>query len=113
MQLNSYNIEETENDIKSLILEYLKYRSDIKVWRQNAGKMRGKYTIGPDGISDIVGTIKGGRTVYIEVKRPGKKRSKDQIKFQNRVEALGALTMVVTSLDEVIVELNKALKLRE
>jgi hypothetical protein len=103
--------DEDENDIKSQILTYLKYRPDIiKAWRQNAGKMLGKYTIGPNGISDIVGTLKGGRTVYIEVKKPGEKRSKDQVKFQNDVAALGALTMVVTSLDEVIIELNKALK---
>ncbi len=62
----------------------------------------GKYSIGPSGISDIVGTLEGGRSIYIEVKRPGEKLRENQRAFLKRMESMGAMVMVVESLDEVM-----------
>ena len=52
------------------------------------------------GLSDLT-AIKGGKTVYIEVKRPMGKQSEWQLDFQADIEAHGGLYVVSRSVEDV------------
>ena len=54
------------------------------------------------GFPDIHGMFKGGRALYIEVKRVGGKVSEDQQDFIDKVSAHGAVAFVAYSVDDVI-----------
>jgi len=47
------------------------------------------------GISDIIGLSPNGRMIAIEVKLPGKKRTAEQIRFQDCIARRGGLVAVV------------------
>lgn len=53
------------------------------------------------GVSDILGALPGGRLLAVEVKRPGKKPTAHQSDFLERVNAIGGLGIVATSLDDL------------
>jgi hypothetical protein len=52
------------------------------------------------GLPDIIGTMTG-RTLALEVKRPGRKATKLQAAVLRKFEDAGAITAVVTSVDDV------------
>lgn len=103
-----------EKDIQKQIMEWLEYRPNCFVWRQNAGMRVGKYTnkVGQtsthafrsasvQGISDIIG-IWHGRPLAIEVKQPKKEPTPEQRQFLDRFRAAGGIAIVAHSLDEVM-----------
>lgn len=56
--------------------------------------------IGLPGEADLTLFQKGGKTVFVEVKTPTGRQSKQQRTFQKRVEELGFKYKIVRSLDD-------------
>ena len=57
--------------------------------------------IGLPGEADLTLFAKGGKTVFIEVKTPTGRQSKQQRAFQKRAEELGFEYMIVRSLEDI------------
>lgn len=107
-----------EKLIQQSIVEWMNYNG-FKVMRINSGQLKVEETddegnkksrivkLAPTGTPDILGCYKKtGRMVLVEVKRPGKEPSPDQlIAIQDWKEA-GALVFVATSIDDVIREVK-------
>ena len=93
----------TETQIQAQILEYLEHWCPV-VARINAGEaLRGgrRIRLAPEGWSDIIGVTRDGRFLAVEVKRPGKSRSPEQIEFQEAVVRAGGVAIVAEDLVEV------------
>ena len=96
-----------ERDILRAIMGYLHLCPAVAfVGRFNSGTMEeaGRFvkmsTL--DGFPDIHGCMRGGRALYIEVKRHDGRLSKSQSEFLERATSAGALAFVARSLDDVI-----------
>jgi len=94
-------------------MEWLEYQPLFFGWRQNAGMSVREYkgnrhvfrASSMPGISDIIGSW-GGKPLAIEVKRPGEKPRPNQVEFLRRASESGWITIVATSLDDVILALK-------
>ena len=64
--------------------------------------------LSPRGVPDILGTIPGGRSLLVEVKRPGLSASPYQEAFLAEHRKAGALAFVAHSRDEVLMTLRIA-----
>lgn len=107
--------EPTEAEIQRAILNLLKVHPKVAfAGRFNRGMVPSSYTNAQGqtresytqfntlrGFPDIHGCLKGGKAIYIEVKRPGRKPTEDQAEFLERAATAGAFTMVATSADQV------------
>ena len=93
-----------EQDIQRGILDALAWRGVYAI-RLNSGAIkteRGGLVRGaPAGTPDVLCII-GGRAVFFEVKRPGKKATALQEEMHARLRAAGATVAVVTSIDEAL-----------
>ena len=58
--------------------------------------------LGQKGMSDILGVLKGGRFVAIEVKIKPNKPTADQLAFLQKVRNTGGIGIVAYSLDDVL-----------
>lgn len=65
--------------------------------------MDGERTIkfGLVGSSDIIGLLRGGRFLGIEVKTPTGRQSPEQVKFENMIRRMGGLYVLARSVDDV------------
>lgn len=93
-----------EGEILSDILRYLDMRG-IFHWRNNAGAVKShgrmiKY--GVIGGADILGILKDGRTLAIEVKTATGKTTPAQDLFLARVRENNGVAFVARSVDDVI-----------
>lgn len=99
----------TEKVIETAILTYLNYLPQCFAWKNNNTgiydpkrgcfrKNRNKFAI--NGVADIIGVYRG-RMLAIEVKKPGGKATKEQTDFINRINKLGGIAGVATSIDDV------------
>jgi hypothetical protein len=105
-----------ERDVQGAILGLLQAHHKVAcAWRQNTG---GAW-LGPvgaeryvrfafKGCSDILGMLKGGRFLAIEVKRPGVDPTGDQLEFLGRVHRGGGLAFVARDVDDVVAKLAAA-----
>lgn len=90
----------TESALKTAIVKHLR-ASGIICWRAGAGPYS------TPGVADICGTMPGGRSIYVEAKRPGRyKNAADgltplQLKWLSRMKAQGALVIVTDNLATV------------
>jgi hypothetical protein len=78
----------------------------------NSGKVKvrgGWMQLAPNGTSDILGLVRGGRFVALEVKLPGEKPTAEQLAFGARVVELGGFFAVVTSVDEAVAAVRAAI----
>jgi len=95
----------SELDIQKQILTWLKLNG-IFAFRVNTMGVplpNGKFRPSPmKGIPDIIGVLPGGRALFIEVKRPGGKTSKEQDEFLAVADIAGAEVLVAESLEYVI-----------
>lgn len=101
-----------EKDIQKAIIAFLSAHPKISIYgRFNSGaavsgdaKGGTRYTWfnSIKGFPDIHAMLKGGRAVYIEVKRPGGKVTPDQQRFIDKVEAHGAVAFIAYSVDDVL-----------
>ncbi len=91
----------TEADIRGQLIDYLK----IKGWTV-IPNIAGKLYVGDGGrthpgIADLT-VIKGGRVVWLEVKRPGTgKQSESQKQFQADIEAAGGEYVIARSVEDL------------
>ncbi|MHB1651411.1 MAG: VRR-NUC domain-containing protein [Desulfitobacteriaceae bacterium] len=56
----------------------------------------------PQGFSDLFGVLPGGRAVFLEIKAPGSKPTKDQINFIEQMQYAGAAAGVARSIEDVV-----------
>jgi hypothetical protein len=75
-------------------------RDDILLWRNNTGKAKDTrtgqvVTFGLKGSSDLLGLMRGGRMLCIEVKSDRDRLRPEQVVFRDRVVALGGLHILV------------------
>lgn len=99
-----------ESALKTQCTEYLKFRRDVFVWRNNTGR-RGRVSYGFTGSGDFIGIVIGnGRHIEIELKAPGETQSTVQEEHQKRIEAAGGIYLLVTSVDELAAALDAAVK---
>jgi len=101
-----------EAPILKAILQLLKQHPKIAtVARFNSGTIRvGNRWFRANsqrGMSDIMGTMKDGRTIAIEVKAPNGVVAGHQHEFLNSIAVAGGIAFVARSVDDVIERLNK------
>lgn len=96
----------SETNIQSNCLGYLKAHPKV-VWaeRMNSGRFAVKgarwVVFGFKGLSDIIGQLKNGAFLAVEVKQPGKKPTEDQQVFLDMVAKNGGCSVVAYSPDDV------------
>lgn len=108
-------VSTSESQILNSILTYLKLIG-IFAWRNNngavydprAGNFRSTPKHSLKGVPDILGILKKGRFLALEVKKQGGRTSVEQKDFLKRAEGLGALCAVVYSIEDVIEVLKNA-----
>lgn len=101
-----------ERDIQKACLMLLRVHPKVElVWRQNSGtfteqnqdgSMRYISAHSMPGLPDICGFLKGGRALFVEVKRPGQQPTRLQQIFLDRAKAAGALAAVVTDAAQLV-----------
>lgn len=98
-----------EVDIQKAIIGYLLMKGHF-VWRNNTGgrpwtDSRGSKRImmfGKKGSSDIIGCLRDGRFLAIEVKRPGEVPRPDQLEFLAEINSRGGLAFIAYSIEDVL-----------
>ena len=107
-----------ESEIQKDIMNYL-FKSPAVAWAYvtttgtfNIKRHGGSswVTIGFPGMSDIIGQLRDGRMLAIEVKLPGKLPSQDQREFLELVNANNGLGIWVDTVKGVIRELEKLIQ---
>lgn len=85
----------SERDITKQIRDYLRLRNVLH-WKQHQG-------LGSTpGVPDIVGILKGGRFLGIEVKTEKGQLNNNQSQWINAINSYGGLAFVARSVDDVI-----------
>lgn len=112
-QLKLTPTEPTEAVVLAAVLRYLQCHPKVAwVARMNTGAgmfAHGKAApsrftrFGFKGSPDIHGMLKGGRALYVEVKRPSKRNnvSPEQASFLERASKHGGLAFIACSIDDV------------
>lgn len=115
--------ELTETELVHAILVAINSTGYARVWRNNVGKLadaNGRVvTYGlAVGSADLIGIVQVrpgepalpdvGRFLALEVKRPGKKATDDQMRWLKVVADMGAVAAVVTSVDEALAVVRDA-----
>jgi hypothetical protein len=95
----------SEQDIQKQILDYLRFRG-IFCWKNNTAgiyvKARNTYIPShAPGVSDILGVLKGGCFLAIEVKAEKGRVSPHQQLFLDSINQAGGLAFVAHSIEEV------------
>lgn len=110
VRFNSPSGKITETEVQNQIIDWLCLKQ-IFNWRQNTMGVYmgdGKFRKAPaTGVSDILGILKNGRFLAIEVKRPGGKATPEQLEFIENINSNGGLAFVADNLDKVIEILEK------
>ena len=115
--------EPLEQSILRQILQSLKWRRDVLVWRQNTGAMKGRSAKGKSwyvefavkGCADILGLVSPeGWFLAIEVKRPStRNQSTDhQVRFGEWIKEAGGIYFIACSAAEAMEQLDAELKRR-
>lgn len=102
--------DETEQQIKKAIADYLRIKKYIVINHRNVGikKPNGSFIplpAGEKGISDLLACSPEGRFIAIEVKRPGGTVSPDQREFIERINKKGGLAFVAYSIDDAMAKI--------
>lgn len=96
-----------ESDIQSQIKDYLTKHPDVAwVVTTTQGRMRGKYRTAKTGMSDIIGQMKSGHFLAIEVKKPGEKPTQDQQEFLFSIHFNNGISGYACCVDDVMEILN-------
>lgn len=104
------NDNRPEKEIQNEILDYLRVCPAIhRAWQNDTKSIRGRRIVNrfrPAGLPDIIGSLKGGRALFIEVKKKGGMVSHEQRKFIESENKNGAVAFVARSLEQVIERLQ-------
>lgn len=102
---------EKESDIQKAILRYLELKK-IYAW---TNKTTGTWDVKGNffrkgstlkGVSDILGILKGGKFLAIEIKKKGNYASQEQKLFIKNINDRGGIAFVAYSIDDVILNLK-------
>lgn len=94
----------SEKEIQNQILIRFGARHDMRIWRNNTGAIKvGErfVSFGLKGSADILGLLRGGRFLAIEVKAASGRQSPDQKSFQKMIEDFGGLYILARSVEDV------------
>lgn len=102
-----------EAQIQAAIRLALGQRDDIMLFRINVGKFRPingpqdrVIQSAPPGTPDLLGVIKPGTALAIEVKDAKGKQRPEQVAFQKAWEARGGLYILARSVDDVLARIG-------
>lgn len=108
----------TEAEVLKAVMALVKRHPKVEMaWRQNSGTFQEHNQDGSTryirantakGMSDIAGVLKDGRSLFIEVKRPGGQLMPHQKEFLDRVKAAGAVAGVARSVEDALALLESA-----
>lgn len=94
----------TEHDIQNTIrlelskLGWLTFRVNVGKVKMEDGRI---FDTGlPPGFSDLI-AFKDGTTIFIEVKKPGGRPSKNQLNFKQKMEQNGFKAIIAYSFEDV------------
>jgi len=95
-----------ESEIQKQVVDYLRVHRHVAWVKVNTtGRFKasggGRYIIGIPGESDIIGQMKDGRFLAIEIKREGETPSQAQHEFLSLVERNNGVAGWATSVDRV------------
>jgi hypothetical protein len=103
-----------EQSIQSAILALLRAYGIFCYKHQNSGiysvKRQSYIPSHTRGVSDIIGCLKDGRFLAIEVKRPGGRPTPEQTQFIDMINQNGGLAFVAHSVEEVQEQLHEYLR---
>jgi len=104
--------EPTEAQVQASVLRYLQRHPQV-VWVARMNSAAGRLTRGTGGretsqfmrfgfkgCPDIHGMLKGGRALYVEVKRPSGKLTPEQAAFLQRAATHGGCAFVARGIDD-------------
>jgi hypothetical protein len=107
-----------ESVVLQAVLALVKRHPKVALaWRQNSGTFAEQNRDGSTryirantahGMSDIMGVLKDGRTLAIEVKRPGGKLEPHQQDFLGKITAAGGIAGLACSVEDAIALLDGA-----
>ena len=90
-----------ESEIQKEIIHYLESKGYL-VFRLNAGKGRHNIRLAPPGTPDLLCIMDHGRSIWIEVKQPGKEPTEVQNEMHYDLTVSGQAVIVAHSVNEVI-----------
>ena len=96
-----------EADIQRAIIVAL-LAMGVECWRTNSGR-KGRVVLAPAGTPDILGYLKGGRMLGIEVKKPGETMHTSQLDWHARASAAGVACCCVTTVRDAVAFVRKEL----
>lgn len=101
-----------ESHIQRAILDYLGYHPSVaKCWRNNAGKIKTEkgrlVNLSPAGTSDIIGFMKDGRFLAVEVKAGKNTPTQLQQDFIDSVNDSGGIGFVAWSVEDCEIMLKE------
>lgn len=95
-----------EHEIQQRILLKIGSMPNVRVWRNNTGSIKsedGRFiTFGLKGSADILGILKGGRFLAIEVKGVTGRQSEQQKNFENMIKSFGGVYILARNIDDAI-----------
>jgi hypothetical protein len=92
-----------ESDIQTQIKDYLSHHPSVAwIVTTTQGRVRGKYRSAKTGMSDIIGQMKSGLFLAIEVKKPGEKPTPDQQEFLSNVSLSKGVAGCACCVEDVI-----------
>ena len=94
----------TEGQIQDAVRLAIGREPDLVMWRNNCGvatigRSVIRYGVGNPGGSDLIGLYRG-RFIAVEIKRPGKKPTAEQLLFASLVRRKGGEYVVLTSVED-------------
>lgn len=97
----------TEAELQAEILLAVGSRPDCRIWRNNTGVGRtlsGQRVIrfGLVGSADLLGILRGGRFLAVEVKTAKGRQSESQRNFQRMIEAMGGVYVLARDVQTVV-----------
>jgi hypothetical protein len=99
-----------ESIIQKEILKYLREELGIFCWKHNNMCIVGSGVIVPvglKGVSDIIGCIKSGKILAIEVKSAIGVPSKEQVDFLKKIKDNNGISFIARSISDVDKNLKK------
>lgn len=97
----------TEAELQAEILLAVGSRPDCRIWRNNTGVGRtlsGQRVIrfGLVGSADLLGILRGGRFLAVEVKTAKGRQSEAQRNFQRMIESMGGVYVLARDVQTVV-----------
>ena len=97
----------TEAELQAEILLAVGSRPDCRIWRNNTGvgrSLSGDRVIrfGLVGSADLLGILRGGRFLAVEVKTAKGRQSEAQRNFQSMIESMGGIYVLARDVQTVV-----------